>query len=473
MISFIESFGGFESEITDPIRKMSMIIAAVKNLNIVDVLSHYGTRFHRSGGSRYVSLCPFHMDNHVGSFSVDAKKNSCWCYACNAGGDIINSAMHLFDMEWQEAVLQVAMDEELIDEDTYNELSEIEYVCKKTNNSNVRTMLLPVTKQTPETLKMWTDIYSYMAKEWKLIPEHERQLRDERQLADNRIKKDYFTMRTSDPKATVALILKIKKQFPEYADKLHTVPGFFEMLMSNGFWDDSALQYSGIGMLLRDVDDNIVAVQVRMDKKDENGLRYKYFSKEFIPTKYVRGGGSCGTPIDVVFPDKITERTNICITEGRFKAEILAKQGLIALSVQGVNNYAGIIEMLMDVERKIGRKLKTLHVFYDADLIHNIQVYKAGIALASYVTEFRPDITVAFAIWPEIYGKGIDDMIFAGYRNETKSVSFERFLEVFDMAYSGAEEETGIDASKVSKLSKEERTVYIEAFAKIAAKELL
>lgn len=472
MISFMEEFGGYKSEITDPIRKISIIHAAVKELSIIDVLSNYGTNFIRSGGSRYVSLCPFHMDNHIGSFSVNTGKNTCWCYSCCSGGDSIHSVMTLFNLEWKEALLQIAVDEGLIDEDTYNELSEIEYVCKK-SQTKARMITFSAPKQNPETLKMWTDVYSYMAQVWKLIPEHREMLKNTRQLSDERIEKDYFTMRSSDPKATVALILKIQKRFPEYADKIHTIPGFFETLMSDGKWAQTALQFSGIGMLLRDVDDNIVAVQVRMDKKDENGLRYKYFSKEFTTTKYVRGGKSCGTPIDVVFPETITDRTNICVTEGRFKAEILAKQGLIALSVQGVNNFIGIYETIKAIEQKIGRKITTFHVFYDADLVHNVQVYKAGIALATYISETKPDTQVYFSVWPVVYGKGIDDMILAGYRNETKSVSFETFKEIFDTSYKAAEKETGIDVSKISTLTKDERTRFLDTFEIFAAKLLL
>ena len=472
MIDFIERIDGYECEITDPMRKISIIYAAVKDLSIVDVLSHYGVEFKRGGGGRYLSLCPFHMDNHIGSFSVDAKKNSCWCYACATGGDIVNSVMQMLNItDWQQAVLQIAMDEDLIDSDIFDELSKVEYVCKKKNSTGPRLIQYVGVSKDTATLKMWTDIYEYLQSEWKLIPEHERQLREERQLKEERIKKDYFTMRSTDPKATAAMVLKIKNKFPEYTDKLITVPGFYEYLTSD--WFITMLQFSGSGILIRDANDNVIGVQVRMDKVDSNGLRYKFFSYEFTQSKYNRGGGTCGTPIDVVYPETITERTNICVTEGRFKSEVLAQQGMISLSVQGVNNFAGIDATIADVERKIGRKLTTLHVFYDADMVRNVQVYKAAIALASYLEEARPDIEVRFAVWSKIYGKGIDDMIFQGYRSEVKSIDLNRFKKTYHKSFAAAEKATGIDASKVSKLSKEERTKFLDSFEIYAEKMLL
>jgi len=472
MLSFIESFGGFECPITDPVKKMGKVIGAVKELNIVDVLSHYGVDFSKRG-SRYLSLCPFHMDNHIGSFVVDAEENSCFCFACATGGDTINAVAKMFNMEWQEAVLQIAADEDIIDEETYEELSEIEYVCKKTTNTTRRMIRPTVVRPAVSTIKMWTDIYEFMQKEWKLIPMHEEQLKEERQLSDERIKKDYFTMRSKDRVAISALVAKIKKQFPEYADKLHTVPGFFEELMSNNQWNISMLAFSGIGILIRNADGMVVGVQVRMDKKDENGLRYKYFSYIFTPNKFSRGGGSCGTPIDVCWPDNVTEKTSVAITEGRFKAEVLAKQGFIALSIQGVNNFTGVELDLADIERIIGRKIHRVRVFYDADLVRNEQVYKAGIALASYLEDMRPDILVSFVVWAEIYGKGIDDMIFAGFRNEAKSILFQKFYDTYDKAYEGAVNESGLEVSVISKLSKEDRTRFLNIFERIVTEELL
>lgn len=41
----------------------------------------------RRKGTRYVGLCPFHADRHIGNFSVYPRKNVFKCFSCNAGGD--------------------------------------------------------------------------------------------------------------------------------------------------------------------------------------------------------------------------------------------------------------------------------------------------------------------------------------------------------------------------------------------------
>ena len=40
-------------------------------------------------GARYVGLCPFHDDRHIGNFSVYPKKNVFKCFACGAAGDAV------------------------------------------------------------------------------------------------------------------------------------------------------------------------------------------------------------------------------------------------------------------------------------------------------------------------------------------------------------------------------------------------
>ena len=40
-------------------------------------------------GARYVGLCPFHDDRHIGNFSVYPRKNVFKCFACGAAGDAV------------------------------------------------------------------------------------------------------------------------------------------------------------------------------------------------------------------------------------------------------------------------------------------------------------------------------------------------------------------------------------------------
>jgi DNA primase len=56
-------------------------------VNIVDVISDFQQV--RKSGVNYQSLCPFHADRHMGSFTISPKKNMCYCFTCEKGGDAV------------------------------------------------------------------------------------------------------------------------------------------------------------------------------------------------------------------------------------------------------------------------------------------------------------------------------------------------------------------------------------------------
>lgn len=57
----------------------------------------------RKGGKTLVMLCPLHDERHP-SFHVYPESNSCWCYGCNQGGDVISFIRLLHGYSFQEAV---------------------------------------------------------------------------------------------------------------------------------------------------------------------------------------------------------------------------------------------------------------------------------------------------------------------------------------------------------------------------------
>lgn len=54
-------------------------------------------------GRALVGLCPFHQEKHP-SFYIYPETNSCWCYGCNQGGDVINFVRLLHGCSFREAV---------------------------------------------------------------------------------------------------------------------------------------------------------------------------------------------------------------------------------------------------------------------------------------------------------------------------------------------------------------------------------
>lgn len=57
----------------------------------------------RKCGKTLVGLCPLHNERHP-SFYIYPESNSCWCYGCNQGGDVINLIKLLHGYQFKEAV---------------------------------------------------------------------------------------------------------------------------------------------------------------------------------------------------------------------------------------------------------------------------------------------------------------------------------------------------------------------------------
>ena len=456
-----------------PQSRLRQIAAMVNDLPMDEVLSTYGVHFARRSGRRLLSLCPMHPDTSLGSFSVDLGKNTCWCYACCQGGSNIRTYSTMFDVEDKEAILQIACDFDIIDQKEYEELMECEYERVTRTVSKAILFKKPVVSK--EALEARTCFYEFMRDFWGLSAEHEAHLRNVRKLSDDRIKKDYFSIYTKSVMgADVELIKAFKAAHPEYADQVLTFPGVYEHKLRNmDIWVPRMLMFDGIGILIRDAEGYIPGVQIRMDEKDINGMRYKFMSYAFGDNdSNSRGGTTCGTPIDVLYPETITAQTSFCIAEGRFKTEILKQQGCIAASVQGVNNFYGIEETIKEVSAHIGRTIQEVFVFYDADFIRNVQVFKALLSLYEYLKEELPDIKIYVMVWGEQYGKGIDDCIIAGNRNRVKSVSMDLLAPLYEKAVYEASILANVEGLKPANMTKEDRERYNTEFGSIVYNEL-
>ena len=57
-------------------------------VNILDVISDFEPNI-RKKGMNYECLCPFHADKTLGSFSINPRKNICYCFSCEHGGDAV------------------------------------------------------------------------------------------------------------------------------------------------------------------------------------------------------------------------------------------------------------------------------------------------------------------------------------------------------------------------------------------------
>lgn len=82
------------------------IIEQVRNSNdIIDVVSDY-VKLNQKGGNHW-GLCPFHNEKSP-SFSVDSRKQMCYCFGCSTGGNVFTFIMKYENFTFPEAVAFLA-----------------------------------------------------------------------------------------------------------------------------------------------------------------------------------------------------------------------------------------------------------------------------------------------------------------------------------------------------------------------------
>lgn len=457
--------------VATPEQKIETIMREVSNLPIAQVLSDHGVSLERQTGNRILALCPFHMDEHIGSFSINTDKNSCWCYACNNGGGVIKTISSLLKKDEVEAALIVAADENVITKEEFEQLSgqtyDASFLNKTGTNTKFKNLKKKKVRPIGKTQQLWNDVYSFMKNWWTLNETDREHLINVRSLSKERVDADYFSLNAADKSERNRFLYHLRKEFNDKytLEDLGSVPGFYlERFRKDENFRLQMLCDAGICILIRDARNNIIGVQIR-DYDENSKVRYKFLSYK-VPSnlKDMKCGGTCGTPIDVLYPDQITDTTKIAIVEGKFKSEILRQQGMISLAVQGVNNYNDIEKDIADIEQRIGRNIDSIFLFYDADMLRNLAVYKAEMSLAEYIKSKRSDIKIISSIWNDVYGKGVDDCILAGYRNEIKFYDSNVMSELLDKAIEYSIKESKLDLNNLLNATKEDRTRFLDVF---------
>lgn len=81
-------------------------VQKIKNTaDIVEVVSDYVHLTRR--GANYMGLCPFHNER-TPSFSVNRRRNFCFCFSCKKGGSPVNFIMEKEGISYHDALLQLA-----------------------------------------------------------------------------------------------------------------------------------------------------------------------------------------------------------------------------------------------------------------------------------------------------------------------------------------------------------------------------
>lgn len=411
-----------------------------------------------TGENNYMALCPYHGERKR---SLKVTPRGCRCFSCGFSQSTIGAITPLLQTKYghaftkEQTVLQIACDEGIIDKKTFERLSGVQYEFKEGHSFKETTR--EITVKPDDELEFQTKVYERICRLYGLSKAHETHLRMVRHI-DN--VNDYFSITTDKTNDVLnALITEFT------AEKLFTIPGFFKKCNSNGRWVFKMLQTQGLGILIRDARGYVKAIQVRSDEKNTD-KKYTFLSCSLKRDDFI-GSGSVGTPVNVIYPKSITPETTIAIVEGHFKAKCLADQGYIALSVQGVYNFLEAPMEIYSIEQQLQRHFNNIEIFYDADMFDKMAVFGALVRLSAYFSNKRPDLKQIVAIWDKDLGKGIDDLIFAGYKATKRTLSMEYLLEENTACYKSAAKLMGVEEENLIYLSTEERKKFESIWSKL------
>ena len=407
------------------------------------------------GSGNYLALCPFHADEKLGSFVVTPDKQIWYCFTENIGWSGIHFEMLYFELDFKDAVFHLARRCSLISEEEYKRQA-----GKKMDEKMVKTIEKSMGKPAvricghkapPDVINT---VYSLMPAVCGLKKEHERQLLKARGLSGVDLG-DYFTFPTRKmdlPKRiyreTGEMMAKRKfgkplrelsadekdwmersKALARLRDEIMNVPGFYMNEKENRI-DFSS--YKGIGFLVRDDSGRVQGIQIRRDVVKEGESRYVWFSSAFAATAPgCSGGAPSGAPGGVIFPKEGRESAALCVTEGRFKAEQIAKKGNIAVYISGVSTWRSILPM---IDRIKGER-KKVYVMFDADMMGNTAVHSQLKEICESLQQHG--LKLFLLLWPIGKGKGFDDLVLSqgsSYHKCMVDISYRRFENLYDKA---------------------------------------
>ncbi|MBG9693097.1 hypothetical protein ABD91_20330 [Lysinibacillus sphaericus] len=383
----------------------------------------------RRNGGNVLAICPFHADERFGSFVATDSKGIFKCFSCGTGGDVIKFVALKENLDYIAAAYKIGLDYGLISQSDYDTFfSKRRYKPDDAMRFQKRSEKLDRKHENNiANNEILNKVFRIFIKECSLTDAHKKHLLEERQLTEKQIEDGlYFTFPTRY--VTKSFVAKIRNHFG--SDKvLEGIPGFY--------WSGEEAKWlfpkmKGMGIPILNAKREVVGIQVRRDDVENadggKSRRYVWFSSSFAQAheKYEHGTSS-GAPVDVVIPDTITNNS-VIVTEGRFKAQILAKStGSVVLSVQGVGSWKGIMQELLDLSynpavnecyvRDIFHPAIILTAF-DADISKNIQVFEQLKRMSDALQERK--YPTYYLYWDEELGKGADDVIINGYKSAIK-----------------------------------------------------
>ena len=163
----------------------------VNDLPVVDVVGSVVDLVPK--GRHYMGLCPFHPDNHLGSFVVTPDKNIWQCFAEGIGGNAIRFEMMYYHLTYLQAAFRLAREYHIISEQEFKEFGN-----KRYNQDTIEVIRNKIEEPKKVSFKRATDetiarVYELIPKICNLSESHRDHLLKVRKLS---VTKDYFTVPT-------------------------------------------------------------------------------------------------------------------------------------------------------------------------------------------------------------------------------------------------------------------------------------
>ena len=160
---------------------------------------------------------------------------------------------------------------------------------------------------------------------------------------------------------------------------------------------------AGILIPVRNVEDQIVAHQIRTDRPGDSG-KYVWLSSTS------RGGPGPGSPVHVSRPPQTMTSGRVWLTEGPLKADIASERlGEVVLALAGVQADRHFLPTLQKLQER--GEIAELVIALDSDWHDKAAVAGARMKLAEAAA--RQGIPVWLADWTQSL-KGLDDLLLAG-----------------------------------------------------------